>query len=1178
MTDSEDEARLRRLQESVDSDRNNASHHYNLGLFLWEKAKESKDKEKAVEHFVISAKLNPNNGAAFRFLGHYYSGVSVDTQRASKCYQRAVTLNPDDFEAGEALCDLLDDERKESLEIVVCREASEKSPRAFWAFRRLGYLQVHQKKWSEAVQSLQHAIRGYPTCANLWEALGLAYQRLGMFTASIKSYGRVIELEDSRVFALVQSGNILLMLGSFRNGIEQFRKALETSPHNVAALYGLTSGLLGLSKECVHSGAFGWGTSLLEEASDIVKTSTSLAGNNACSWKLQGDIQLTYAKCFPWMEEGFRLETDEEAFRNSILYWKKKCLSAAITASRSYQRSLHLAPWQANIYTDIAISFDLICSLEERSKPEPDAWQLPEKMSLGGLLLEGDNNDFWVALGCLSGNNALKQHAFVRGLLLDVSLAVAWAYLGKLYRKKGEKQLARLAFDRARSIDPSLALPWAGMSVDINAGGYTLDEAYESCLRAVQTLPLAEFQIGLGKLAALSGHLSSPLVFGAIRQAVQRAPHYPESHNLHGLVCEARSDYQFAVAAYRLARLTICTSTSMAPDSLFCDISMNLARSLFLAGNALDAARECEVLKNKGLLDSRGLQVYAISLWKLGENEQALTVARNLLASVPTMEKTFGATSISLIFKLLYHISGIDFAVTSILKMPRELLQSSKISFIVSAIHALDHSSRLASVVSVTRHFVTSHQEITGMHSLIALSKLVKHGSKLNLEIQSRVNHLKRALHMYPNSSLIRNELGYLLVSSKEWKDTHTATRCVVIDPSGRPSVEASKSAYQILGAAAIACYACGTTNQKFSFPTCKDQCMHKGHATKQMQKWLRQEPWNHNARFMLLLNVLQKAREERFPRHLCATLERLLSAALLDEAHLKKDVSHQYQKFQLLLCASEISFQGGDLFGCINHAMNASLLLLPDGLLFFAHLLLCRVYAVQEDFSRLQDEYKKCLQLKTDYQIGWLCLKILVSRYKLQIESDAIDLKFEECFKESESTSNMWMAIFDLVRGQISIRDQDYLSAQEAFARACSLAGADGCVLLCHGAICMELARQGYGFQFLSLAASSLRKAQGSSVIPLPIVSALLAQAEASLGSKAKWQKNLHLEWFSWPPAMRPAESYFQMYLLAMQLKASSDSASNVESYQSLQKWVLRAIHLNPSCLRYWKVLLKVE
>jgi len=42
----------------------------------------------------------------------------------------------------EALCNLLDQEGKDSLEVVVCREASEMSPRAFWAFQRLGFLQV----------------------------------------------------------------------------------------------------------------------------------------------------------------------------------------------------------------------------------------------------------------------------------------------------------------------------------------------------------------------------------------------------------------------------------------------------------------------------------------------------------------------------------------------------------------------------------------------------------------------------------------------------------------------------------------------------------------------------------------------------------------------------------------------------------------------------------------------------------------------------------------------------------------------------------------------------------------------------------------------------------------------------------------------------------------------------
>lgn len=74
------------------------------GLFLWGKGGEAKETtEKAAEHFILSAKLNPKHGESFKYLGHYYGRVSLDTQRALKCYQRAIALNPDDSESGVSL-------------------------------------------------------------------------------------------------------------------------------------------------------------------------------------------------------------------------------------------------------------------------------------------------------------------------------------------------------------------------------------------------------------------------------------------------------------------------------------------------------------------------------------------------------------------------------------------------------------------------------------------------------------------------------------------------------------------------------------------------------------------------------------------------------------------------------------------------------------------------------------------------------------------------------------------------------------------------------------------------------------------------------------------------------------------------------------------------------------------
>ncbi|XP_019423132.1 PREDICTED: tetratricopeptide repeat protein SKI3 [Lupinus angustifolius] len=1162
---------FRRLQDSPDD----ASLHFDIGILLWEK---QDNKEKAAQHFIISAKLNPNNGQVFKYLGHYYSSIiSSDTQRAIKCYQRAVALNPLDSNAGEALCNLLDQGGKDSLEVAVCYEASQNSPRAFWAFRRLGLLQLHQNKWPEAVQSLQYAIRGYPTSPHLWEALGLAYHRLGRFTAALKSYARAIELDNTMLFAFIQSGNISLTLASFRKGVEHFRQALEISPQSVPAQYGLALALLGLAKDCINLGAYQWGASLLEEASEVARASAFFVRNVSCIWKLHADIQLTYARCFPWVEDVQKLETDKEAFSASIISWRMTCLLAARRAMFSYQRALHLSPWQANIYADIAVTSDLITSLSENCKQDSSAWPLPEKMSLGALLLEGDNYEFWMALGCLSHHNALNHHALIRGLQLNLSLAVAWGYLGKLYYKEGEKQLAKQVFDRARSIDPGLALPWASMSAESCIRDLELDEAFESCSRAVQIMPLAEFQIGLTKLALPSGRLSSSQVFGAIQQAVQHSPHYPESHNLHGLVCEARKEYKSAAASYRLARHAINIGSWTIADSQIKDISINLARSLSLAGNAVDAVQECENLKIQGALDAEGLQVYAFSLWQLGENGLALSVARSLAATLSSMEKASVATSICFICRLIYYICGLDAVITNILKMPKELFQSSKVCFVMLAINALDGNNRLGFVVTTTRYFLKYHEEIARMHFLIALGKLVKNGSVCCVEVQSGVAYLKKAMHMFPNCNLMRNLLGYLLLSSKELNNCHVAIRCCKLGHLDLSDQEGLKSASDIHGAAAVACYATSNSSPKFTFPTCTKQCSSHSGAIRYLQKYSPPRPWNHDAQYLIVLSYLQRAREERFPHHLCVILKRLTHVALANELYSKTEMLYQYRHFQLLLCASEISLQCGDHITSISHAKKASELVLPDDYLFFAHLLLCRVYAMKGDHLNFKNEFVQCLELRTDCHIGWICLKLMECRYELQMSSNVIDLNFEECVQKGGNSLNMWMAVYNLVRGMISLQNRDLFSAEEFMGQACSLTGFESCLFLCHGAICMEIGRQHNDSKFLLQAAKSLTKVHELSLIPLPLVSVLVAQAEGSLGSKEKWDRNLSLEWDTWPSEMRPAELYFQMHLLARQLKAGAKTTYSIVSTQTPQRWVLRAIHVNPSCMRYWKVLLKL-
>ncbi|KAM0878423.1 hypothetical protein ACQ4PT_034890 [Festuca glaucescens] len=949
--------------------------------------------EEEAERLLAAAKLNPNDGGPFRSLGHHYARAG-DAQRAARCYQRAVTLDPDDAEAGEALCDLLDVEGKESLELAVCKEAAGKSPRAFWAFRRLGYLQ----------------------------ALGLAYHRLGMFTAAVKSYGRAIELDSSRVFALIESGNIQLMLGYFRKGVEQFRSALELAPHNHSAYFGLASALLAWSRHCVATGAFTWAANLLKEASEAAKVCSSLTGNLSCVWKLHADTQLALARCFPWEDGDIKWGMDEHTFKASVLEWRSTCLSAANGAKLSYQRALHLTPWEANIHIDTAVCLDLICTMEKNNSVDLIIWELPEKMSLGGLMLEPVNKDFWVTLGSVSSNQSLKQHSLIRALHLDMSLSEAWAYLGKIYRQSGHKQLARQAFDRARSIDPSLALPWAGMSAEdhnqYEAGA--VNESYESCLRAVQILPLPEFQIGLGTIAARSGELLSPQVLMAVRQAVQRAPHYPESHNINGLVAEVRSDFQSAIASYQQAKFALDMMHRSKLDNRypFVDVSLNLARSLFKAGLATDAARECEELKTKGLLNVDGLQIYAFALWKLGRHDEALSVSRNLAENLPSMKQESATGALGFICTLAYNITGTDSAALVIHTLPGQPSYNRELKFIISALDALQPNKRFQLPQLSMPPRLTSYEVMSEVHSNIALGKAIGGESNSCLGVEGGLSYLKKVLHMYPDCSLVRNHLGSLLLSGGDWTASHKAVRVT--------------------------------------------------------------------------------------------------------------SLSH-------------------------GHTSNRGL------------------------SSRKQ--YMKCLQNRTNTEIGWVMLKQLESRCSLNPGSDEIEINLKECIERKGSNPSKWVSLFNLACAQSSMRAEDFAIAEKALAQACAEKDADSCVLFLNGAMNMEMARRYAAPQFITLAASSLRKAQQKSQATVPVVSLLLAQADGSLGSKAKWEKNLRLEWFSWPPELRPAELYFQMHLLASQSTAVGAPQQKQqfllpETMQSPGAWLLRAIHQNPSCSRYWKAL----
>ena len=170
-----------------------------------------------------------------------------------------------------------------------------------------------------------------------------------------------------------------------------------------------------------------------------------------------------------------------------------------------------------------------------------------------------------------------------------------------------------------------------------------------------------------GKLAASTGQLQSSKVLAALEHVVQHVPHCPESHNLSGLVWKSRCNFLSTVLAYKRARYTMQHFGGQCKGSSYYDVSLNLAQAFCQAGKAQDTVNECEKLEKEGMLDSEGLQIYAVALWQFGKNNLALSMAHK---AVTISKHYIKASTLGLLCKLIYQIMGQEYTMTELLKTP----------------------------------------------------------------------------------------------------------------------------------------------------------------------------------------------------------------------------------------------------------------------------------------------------------------------------------------------------------------------------------------------------------------------------------------------------------------------------------------------------------------------------
>ncbi len=143
------------LQKALTLNNSSPKAHTRLGVLLWESGQAA-----AVPHLLQAAKLDPNAPTPFVYLGHHYVAAG-HKERGLKCYQKALSLDPANPEAGERLCGLLalagEDAAVTAVLEAACNEGE--PARCGWAWLRRGAGQIRIGQHADAVVSLQNALK-----------------------------------------------------------------------------------------------------------------------------------------------------------------------------------------------------------------------------------------------------------------------------------------------------------------------------------------------------------------------------------------------------------------------------------------------------------------------------------------------------------------------------------------------------------------------------------------------------------------------------------------------------------------------------------------------------------------------------------------------------------------------------------------------------------------------------------------------------------------------------------------------------------------------------------------------------------------------------------------------------------------------------------------------------------
>ena len=432
-------------------------------------------KADTLAHFLAAAKANPNESKYFTWIGKFYWRIEGESERAKKCFIKALNLDPSNFQAALLYAEIsLANNETDACTIVDLLKPFTKqsfNSRNRKLFYFYGVALFNSKNFLDSSVAFQSALKSPPVTdepriedENCLQWLGESYMRSNRLGSAAKAF---TGLASSSIYGNVGLASVHLKSNNPIEAVDAL-DSISLEEKNIKISLDKSEALIALARHYLHQGRFISAMKSLLRALNTLMTVPC-----ACAYRMAADClvlahlyrhilgfplkefmayaqftSLTVNPGLSVISEALETITIEKESFDICVIGAKFALAAISEAFNSKKQA---AGVMAIYWLQLAVSLSKFDQLNEFSISAAETALKSENCPESTAT---ESHHLLALIHCKNPqSHRLAQHHFISALKCKES-SLIWIDLGRFYMKAGDWELAGEAFKRALAVDP----------------------------------------------------------------------------------------------------------------------------------------------------------------------------------------------------------------------------------------------------------------------------------------------------------------------------------------------------------------------------------------------------------------------------------------------------------------------------------------------------------------------------------------------------------------------------------------------------------------------------------------------------------------------------------------------------------------------------------------------------